>query len=176
MKNKKTFVGLFVILALLCLGIGYAAVSKNLVISGTGTTNNETGDASDDVLAKNFLVKFADSYTTNVTNGDGAKINVSIDSDTEATINAYELTTLNKSVSATLTIVNDSEDLIATIDIPTIENASEYFKVETDWTKTVLNPDGSKEVTVTITLIKSPIEHQDATFKITFVAEASETE
>ena len=32
MKNKKTFVGLFVILALLCLGIGYAAVSKNLVI------------------------------------------------------------------------------------------------------------------------------------------------
>ena len=176
MKNKKTFVGLFVILALLCLGIGYAAVSKNLVISGTGTTNNETGDASDDVLAKNFLVKFADSYTTNVTNGDGAKINVSIDSDTEATINAYELTALNKSVSATLTIVNDSEDLIATIDIPTIENASEYFKVETDWTKTVLNPDGSKEVTVTITLIKSPIEHQDATFKITFVAEASETE
>ena len=176
MKNKRTFVGLFVILALLCLGIGYAAVSKNLVISGTGTTNNETGNASDDVLAKNFLVKFADSYTTNVTNGDGAKISVSIDSNTEATINAYELTTLNKSVSATLTIVNDSEDLIATIDIPTIENASEYFKVETDWTKTVLNPDGSKEVTVTITLIKSPIEHQDATFKITFVAEASETE
>ena len=173
MKNKKILISLVVFVALLCLGIGYAAVSKNLVIGGTGTTNNETGDASDDALAKNFLVKFAGTYTTDVTNGDGAKINVSI-SDTEATINVYELTSFKKSVSATLTIVNDSEDLIATIDIPTIENASEYFKVETDWSKTVLNPDGSKDVTVTITLIKSPITHQDATFTITFVAQASE--
>ena len=175
MKNKKILISLVVFVALLCLGIGYAAVSKNLVIGGTGTTNNETGDASDDVLAKNFLVKFADAYTTDVTNGDGATINVTINNATKATINAYELTSLSKSVSATLTIVNASEDLIATIDIPTIENASEYFKVETDWSKTVLNPDGgSKEVTVTITLIKSPIEHQDATFTITFVAQASE--
>ena len=78
MKNKKILISLVVFVALLCLGIGYAAVSKNLVIGGTGTTNNETGDASDDVLAKNFLVKFAGTYTTNVTNGDGAKINVSI--------------------------------------------------------------------------------------------------
>ena len=52
MRNKRTFVGLFVILALLCLGIGYAAISKTLTING----GVGTGDSED--LQDNFIVYF----------------------------------------------------------------------------------------------------------------------
>ena len=52
MRNKKTFVGLFVILALLCLGIGYAAVSRTLTITGSAS-----GLINDD----HFVVQFTET-------------------------------------------------------------------------------------------------------------------
>ena len=68
MKNKKYLVSLFVLVALLCLGIGYAAVSKDLNIAGLGTTygedvtdpNNPGQDDKDDTtdLGQNFKVHF----------------------------------------------------------------------------------------------------------------------
>lgn len=69
MKNRKTLVGLVVILAILFLGIGYAAISKSLTISG----NVGTGSNLDD----NFKVYFTGIYPTNASEG----VDVTIDLD-----------------------------------------------------------------------------------------------
>lgn len=77
MRNKKTFVGLFVILALLCLGIGYAAVSKTLTI---------TGSASGLVKDDHFVVQFTETEA-----GFGEPIATTVNG-TSATFENIELT------------------------------------------------------------------------------------
>ena len=72
MKNKRTFVGLFVILALLCLGIGYAAISKTLTING----GVSTGEAED--LADNFIVYFS-KVEANTDLAEGVTVTANVD-------------------------------------------------------------------------------------------------
>ena len=72
MKNKRTFVGLFVILALLCLGIGYAAISKTLTING-GVATGETTDLYD-----NFIVYFS-KVEVNTDSAKGATVTAKVE-------------------------------------------------------------------------------------------------
>lgn len=183
MKNKKYLVSLFVLVALLCLGIGYAAVSKDLNIAGLGTTfgenvsdpNNPTPADEDDTddLGQNFKVHFASNATAEASDTTNTTCSVTVVDDLNATITANKLLTLYSSVKVTLTIVNDSEDLDAVIDLPVITNDNEtYYRVTTDWVKTTLAPHESKTVVVTIECIKSAIEHQVTNFGIKFTANA----
>ena len=183
MKNKKYLVSLFVLVALLCLGIGYAAVSKDLNISGLGTTygedvtdpNNPDSDDKDDTtdLGQNFKVHFASTATAEASDTANTTCSVTVDDDLNATITANKLLTFESKVEVTLTIVNDSEDLDAVIDLPEITNDNEtYYLVTTDWVKTTLAPGESKAVVVTIKVIKSAIDHQVTNFGIKFTAEA----
>ena len=50
MRNKKLIYGLVVVIALLCVSIGYAAITKDLIVGGTLST--------DSAGAGNFLVHF----------------------------------------------------------------------------------------------------------------------
>lgn len=182
MKNKKYLVSLFVLVALLCLGIGYAAVSKDLNIAGLGTTygenvtdpnNPDPEDKKDTTdLGQNFKVHF-DSVATAEASDTNTTCSVTVVDDLNATITANKLLTLYSKVTVTLTIVNDSEDLDAVIDLPVITNDNEtYYRVTTDWVKTTLAPHASKTVVVTIECIKSAIDHQVTNFGIKFTAEA----
>ena len=183
MKNKKYLVSLFVLVALLCLGIGYAAVSKDLNIAGLGTTygenvtdpNNPDPVDKDDTtdLGQNFKVHFDSVATAEASDTANTTCSVTVVDDLNATITANKLLTLYSKVTVTLTIVNDSEDLDAVIDLPVITNDNEtYYRVTTDWVKTTLAPHASKTVVVTIECIKSAIDHQVTNFGIKFTANA----
>lgn len=183
MKNKKYLVSLFVLVALLCLGIGYAAVSKDLNIAGLGTTygedvtdpNQPGQDDKDDTedLGQNFKVHFGSTATAEASDTANTTCSVTVDDDLHATIKANKLLTLYSKVTVTLTIVNDSEDLDAVIDLPVITNDNPtYYRVTTDWAKTTLAPHESKTVVVTIEVIKSAIDHQVTNFGIKFTANA----
>lgn len=183
MKNKKYLVSLFVLVALLCLGIGYAAVSKDLNITGVGTTygenvtdpNNPDPDDKDDTtdLEQNFKVHFDSAATAVASDTANTTCSVTVVDDLNATVKANKLLLLHSTVKVTLTIVNDSEDLDAIIDLPVITNDNAaYYKVTTDWVKTTLAPGQSKTVVVTIEVIKSAIDHQVTNFGIKFTAEA----
>lgn len=200
MKNKRVLYSIIALLLILCVGIGYAQVTKTLNVNGASTTDSGIGagddpdgptdpddptqpdDPSDPAdpgstppgLEANFLVKFDESVKTVWKDTDYTSVDVDIIDDLTATIEITQLQELNKAVTVQLKIVNNSVDLKADIPVPTIvNNNSEYFSVETDWTATELAANGGAQtVSITIRLIKSPIEHQTAVFTVPFVAEA----
>ena len=179
MKNKKYLSILIVFLALLFISIGYAAISKELLVNGGATTQKE-GVSDDDTtsLAKNFVVLWdKDTKVIDDTFADNAKTEVTILDDLNAKIEITELSKHNAFVTVTLKIRNDSKDLKASIPLPVVTNSEErYFSVTTDWVDTVLLPGESKDVTITIQLIRSPLDHTSGTFTIKFTADAVETD
>ena len=186
MKNKKYLVSLFVLVALLCLGIGYAAVSKDLVISGNASMT-ETGQNADDItkeeLEKNFKIHFVKSngypetFKGTCTGDDTATVTGTTEGNLTANITVTGLNIRNSFAEITFTVKNESEDLDALFEEVKIVNTSAYFKVTTDWNVEDNGPvtiaaGADMPITVTIEVIKSAIDAQEATFTITLPAKA----
>ena len=161
MKKRNTYVGLILLVAVLMLGIGYAAMSN--------ITLNITGSASATVNDENFNVHFTGTPTVS----DENIVTATITDDTKATITVDSLASKGDKVTATYTIENSSEDLSASIAIPTIANSNEeYFNVTTDMdAATTVIANGTTTVTVTVELIKTPIDaDQTADITVSLVA------
>lgn len=146
MKNKKTFACIALLIVVLVIGIGYAAITDSLEITGTATaTPND----------ENFKVVF-----TGETTADEGVIATAVADAKTATLDVTGLTTKDQSKTATFTIQNKSDELKALVDVKTetIEN-SEFFSIDA----TVANasaelaPNGTTTVTVKVTLNKTPI-------------------
>ena len=88
MKNRKTFFGLALLLAVLTLGIGYAALS-NVTLNITGTATG-TPDSS------NFKVELSEQAEDIVVDKTAANANVAVDAKVTDTLNA-SLTVSNMS-------------------------------------------------------------------------------
>lgn len=116
MKNKKFLMGLFVIVALLCLGIGYAAVTKTLTINGTIST----GKITDEDIEHDFIVEFYDTagkykVVKTPVNAENTDLtgSVAFEDELTATINVAGMKNVGDKVVFTLTVVNKSADLMA---------------------------------------------------------------
>lgn len=155
MKNKKKFYVVGLLVFVLVLGIGYAAVSTvGLNIDGTASVKSE-----------NLKVSF--NGVTEVSDGEKVVAN-STDNSLDATISVSDLT-LNEIVTATYTIKNEETDVNANITKKTITNdKEEFFEVTTsvDESPTTVDANGTAKVTVTVKLIKTPIEADDSTANI----------
>ena len=166
MKNKKLFYIAIVMVALLCLGIGYAAVSKNLTIKGNVNADAAGADALQVVFASSQDTK---CKTTIASGGQSA------------TITTDSLKTVGEAAKAVITIKNNSQHLRAII--TKLSGAfddntyNEYFTLtisEISSTPLAANG-GTTTVTVTITLKKLPVESiSNAGFTITLNAQATE--
>jgi hypothetical protein len=190
MKNKRTFVGLFVILALLCLGIGYAAISKTLTINGGVSTGDETA------LEDNFVVYFA-AVSTDTSSAENVTVDATVNAAEKSTSTSFEIENMNivgSKVILTYTIKNDSNDLYAFVEKVRIgitgldgENITEvtngtpvklgengrgqgYFNVTMNWEPFAqLDPKGgTTTLTVTVEMINSPINAFTSAFNIYF--------
>lgn len=165
MKQKRTFIILLLIVSILCLGIAYASItSVNLTISGTATASPDTN---------NFVVKFADNGATTKT-GNAGIVATTTASDQAATLNISGLTAAGEKVVATWTIENSSADLSAEIEATTSEitGSTGYFQITTEIAgasegkatipakDTESSIDGTTTVTVTVELLKTPIEDE----------------
>lgn len=155
MKNKKKFYVVGLLVFVLVLGIGYAAVSTvGLNIDGTASVKSE-----------NLKVSF--NGVTEVSE-EGKVVANSTDNSLDATISVSDLT-LNEIVTATYTIKNEETDVNANITKKTITNdKEEFFEVTTsvDESPTTVDANGTAKVTVTVKLIKTPIEAGDSTANI----------
>lgn len=180
MKNRRTVLLAFLLIACLCIGIGYAYVSKDLKISGTATT----AVASIDVEFSAASIKSADS-----TKGDDAHktaiqsaSSVGAPGDTTISFTAAGLTYIGDSVTAEFTITNYNEYAvdIKSVDAPTLTaftvNVEEFADGEdgTTVTGTTLTlPAGETETfTVTVTLNDASANKLNETFTVTFNASA----
>ena len=146
MKKKNTMLGVLLLLAVVVLGVGYAAATGTWVVNGTATA--QAGD---------FDVAF-----TSVDNEDIAS--VVDDTTAEMTVSLKELT---DTAEATFTITNKSaEGIGATIPGVTVkfkdaegnytiaEDASEYFTVATELSSnTIASNGGTQTLKVTVFLI-----------------------
>ena len=145
-KNKKKLqILIFVLIGVITLGVGYAAISAiNLVING-----NATGSPSQN----SFSVVFK---SASVTTGTGtATIN-----NQDATIAYFDVSGLSSAgdtAVATYTIKNESNGVGASIDLAVTNSNTEYFQVTETVADTELQANEQTTATITVQMIKTPI-------------------
>lgn len=153
MKKKKTLLGLVLLVAVLMLGIGYAAVTAD-VLNIKGTANAGPDDA-------NFVVAFDTEQEVTYEKSEGINANATVSGaytdETNATITVDKLTAKGEAVTAIYTVKNSSPDLKATLAATAEVDNTTYFKVEAVPTDTELAAGDSTTVKVTVTLDKTPI-------------------
>ena len=178
MKNKKTLLGLVVIVALLCLSIGYAAVSQQLNINGTAQT------VDDDELAKNLNVYF-NSYVDKSTSPLSAKVTTTLGSGVRTiTLDTAGFAKAGDKAVVAIEVKNGSTEY--KVNIGAAVQSDTRFNVTYDFRTTNTATSGTstaKGITVgnstylfvTVELIKAPVTQiTDAVFTITLTATAVE--
>ena len=157
MKNKKSLLSLGLLALVLVLGVGYAVVqTQNLTIGGTASVTDST-------------LKVSFEGTTD-TSDDTKVIATATKGSLTADIQVTGLTAIGDTATATYTIQNLEQDLAAAITKEEIENnKGEFFEVTTsvDNSATTIAKNSTGTVTVTVKLIKMPIESTDSTASIT---------
>jgi len=174
MKQQRTFLLLSVIVAVLVLGVAYAAItSVTLNINGNVLASAEQG---------NFKVAFA----TNPTFDGTGTATVKVTSDTTATMDISGLSSVGDTMVVTYTIKNSSTDLWANLTNSVTNNNPEYFSVTAefdgfyndgynswDYGSYVgyrIAPWDTMDLKVTVRLLKTPITEQKATIGVKVVA------
>ena len=171
MKKKKTFIIVVMLLAVLLLGIGYAVISNtNLYITGTASA---TADSNFEVVFDQDTLPI----TSSESNGENVNVEATVTDEKNATISVSGLTTKGDTATATYTILNNSEDLTANLSAEVTENTKpEYFNVEYEFAEPTVASMGQTTVTVTVTLLKTPVTAEDeqnaqSNIKLTITAE-----
>ena len=168
MKNRRTVVVAFLLCAVMLLGVGYAALSDTLDITGSADVNQSAAEE-----AFNTDVYFSAA----VANETGNTASVNADNNDKASFTAATLKGKGDKVTFTFTIKNDG-DVDATVTPKlnaTLGNTNpEYFTVTSDWNGQSKTLEAGKELTYTVTveLIKTPTETIAGSFLIELTAVA----
>ena len=149
-KNKKTLqIVLLVVIAVVTLGIGYAAISAvNLIINGNATAS---------VDQNNFKVHFTQAQAISGSTGASGTSSIDTQDDTKAMFDVTGLTKVGDYAEAVYIVRNDSNGVGAEISLNLSNTNNEYFKV----TETILDNklQAGEETTakVKVEMIKTPI-------------------
>lgn len=178
MRNRKTVIVAFMLVAVMLLGVGYAALTDSLDIGGTAEITKNAAEAAFD----------ADVYFTKataLTNGNTTSINadnadkVSFTASSLATkgdkaIFEYEVSNYNDlkaviaatDLDANVTTITDDDGHVSTLD-------DSLFKITYLWDDTTIdaidddaNP-GVGVITVTVELLETPQYYTKGTFTLT---------
>lgn len=168
MKNRKIAIVAFFLVAVLCIGAGYAAVTDLLDIQGTAEVSQTNAQSAFD---ENLYFSAAEA------NQDGNTATVNPQNNDKASFSANSLKTKDETVTFTFTITNDNTDLDASV-TPRItsETNTEYFEISSDWagaTK-IIEAGTFEKYTVTVKLKKQPVDVVGGGFGIEFTATAVE--
>lgn len=185
MKQKRTYVTLLLVLAILGLGIAYAAItSQTLTISGSAEVANDDVEVNV-VFTDEVNITGAPEYATVSAEAVDGKIT--------ANINVEDFKTIGDSVTVVYTIENRQADLTATLETPeiTLTGAGKEEGTESGWfdVDCVLGTNSlakygdegdSTTATVTVTLNQTPVTAEQVsaasdTIKIEIVANPDET-
>lgn len=161
MKNRRIVVVAIMLAAILCLGVGYAAL--NDTITATGTVN---------VTANGFDVQWESDDNSAITT-------TANDNTLTFTIPAGSLQSENASVTIKAKVKNASTESfdakITEVTVNQSTNYADYYSVACNGIKVndVIKLNESVEVTITVTLKQMPTENiTNDTFTITVAAEA----
>ena len=166
MKNRRNVVVAFLLIAVMLLGVGYAALTDVLDITGSADVNQSAAEEAfnEDVY-----------FTAAVANQTGNTASVNADNKDKASFTANTLKGKDDVVTFTFTIVNEGDvaaDVTPTLNAAAGNTKPEYFDITSDWdgaTKT-LAAGGSLTYTVTVKLLKTPTESVSGSFLIELTA------
>lgn len=152
-RNTRAVVGLVLLIAVLLVAIGYAAI--------TAVPLNINGSAQATPEQTNFTVKFSGTPTVS----DSSKVVAEINQQDQlkATINVSKLTAKGDTATATYTIDNTSADLSAVLSATTSNTNDEFFRVTQNIAKGTVAAGDTTTITVTVELIKTPITQDEET-------------
>ena len=170
MKKKKSFVALALVVAVLVLGVGYALTTIELKVNGDITVSPDDS---------NFDVNFTDAKITTTGTLTGKTDTADKGNGKTATLSVKSLKTVGEKVVAEYTITNNSKAGInATLSNPTAtqtdDDAKDYYTVTATLADAnPIAPNGTKKLTVTVELVKAPLEEVTGNFTVTFNASAT---
>lgn len=155
-KNTTLIVSIVLLIAVLLVAVGYAAI--------TAVTLNIGGTAKAEGAQANFTVKFLTSPAP-TKEGKGT-IEPSVTDDLNAVMNVTGLTAKGDTATATYTIQNTSADLSAALTATTSNSNETFFKVSYEFadgaTTATLAHGATTTIKVTVELIKTPIAETEA--------------
>lgn len=174
MKNRKFVVVAFLLVAVLLLGVGYAALTDTLTIIGNAHIDLDQANVVFDEK-----VYFSDSAVTSST-GTGTVADVASHTADDATFTANKLAVKDQQSVFTFTIKNDSNvdanisvnpTKLSGADNPSNSNAQK-FTVEYEYPQgmTIAANGGTITVVVTVTVKEAITEATSATFGIELTA------
>lgn len=179
MKKRRLVITTFLLLAVLVMGIGYAALTDNLFIKGEATlaTTSAQSNFDEDVYFTTATV-VSGTGGTNTGTPDSASIGAT-DKDS-ATFYVKSLGNANESVQFKFTIQNDSTEFDANITLdtgyPTTTDATNFtitYSIASDAANDaaiVCAAGDTVEVYVTVLLKNTPMENQSAAFNVNLTA------
>ena len=172
MRNRKTVVVAFLLVAVMLLGVGYAAVTDTLDITGSADVNS--------AAAFNEHIYFKDA----VANETGNTASVNADNIDKASFTVNSLKEKGNEATFTFTIANSGDlsvKITPKLNAATGNTMPDFFKVTSDWdgaTKDLAA--GTKAdpttipYTVTVTLLQTPSEPISGSFLIELTAVAND--
>ena len=167
MKNRRTVVVAFLLVAVLLLGVGYAALTDVLDITGTADIDQAAAESSfnEDIY-----------FCAAVANDNGNTASVNADNNDKASFTANNLKGAGDTATFTFSIVNVG-DVDAKITPRIITNTEpDYFEISSDWAGATKDlPAGTTEdapltYTVTVKLLKTPTATIGGSFLIDLTA------
>lgn len=170
MKKKKSFVALALVVAVLVLGVGYALTTIELKVNGDITVSPDDS---------NFDVNFTDASITTAGTLTGKTDVADKGNGKTATLSVKTLKTVGEKVIAEYTITNNSKAGInATLSNPvatqTNDDAKDYYTVTaTLENNDAIAPNATKKLTVTVELVKAPLDEVTGAFEVAFKASAT---
>ena len=174
MKNKKKVVVAFLLVAVMLLGVGYAALTDTLTIIGNAHIDIDTANKTFDEK-----VYFSASEATSTT-GTGSTADTASHTADDATFTANKLATVGQQSVFTFTITNDSNvDAVISVAATKLSGAANPSNSNTDkFTVEYSYPDGMNiaknggtiDVVVTVTVKEPVTSATSATFGIELTA------
>ena len=165
MKNRKRVVVAFLLVAVMLMSVGYAALTDVLDITGSADVNKS---AAEDAYNADIY------FTAAVANQTGNTASVNSDNNDKASFTANTLQGAGDTATFTFTITNDGDlDAIVTPSISSNTNET-YFSVSSDWNgqPKTLAAGQTLTYTVTVTLKETPTDTISGSFIIELTAVA----
>lgn len=168
MRNRKILILMISLVCLLVVGVGFAALTRSLSVSGTI------------IITPKFDVRFVE--------GEGYTVSTTVNEDDTVTIAEVSLEP-GKVKQVSMNVKNNSTDYIAKIYLDDVLSdvtsttggnvedvmlgfGSIYEKYEGDRTYITIEPGATSEIRAVFYLFKAQLETEIFTFNITFTANA----
>ena len=165
MKNRKRIVVAFLLVAVMLMSVGYAALTDVLDITGSADVNKS---AAEDAYNADIY------FTAAAANQTGNTASVNTDNSDKASFTANTLQGAGDTATFTFTITNDG-DLDANVTPSISSNTNEaYFSISSDWNgqPKTLEAGQTLTYTVTVALKETPTDTISGSFIIELTAVA----